>query len=223
MANFLKKFLRKDDTSQLRTVPGSKDISQSKKISEIIILAESLTGVWPKELSRDTFKKTDLHKLTARLSDYIGRSYGGLPADNRPFPSKPEYEVVAGKVGRVANLFQDIKIVQTATLLAGSNVNAWDPDQKVEQYGELAFKVIEHYAKTALARFLFHLPTASKSCEATAQGKRAIVVEEYERIGVYKGVENVLLEIWDGIGEGGHIDDATVTRKLLSIVEASKL
>lgn len=223
MANFLKTFFGKDNKSQLRTVPGSKDTNQSEKISEIIILAESLAGAWPKELSRDTFKKTDLDKLTARLLDYIGRSYRGLPADITQFPSKPEYEVVEGKVGRVANLVQDIKIVQTATLLAGSDVNTRDPDQMVEQYGKLAFKVIEHYAQTTLAKFLFHLPTASKSCKATAQGKKAIVVEEYERIGVYKGVENVLLEIWDELGEGGHIDDATVTRKLLSIVEASKL
>ncbi|MFZ2632170.1 MAG: hypothetical protein WA081_11495 [Desulfosalsimonadaceae bacterium] len=226
MANFLKTFFGKDgkdNNSQLRTVPGSKNTNQSEKISEIIILAETLTGAWPKELSRDTFKNNDLDKLTARLLDYIKSSYRGQPADITEFPSKPEYEVVAGKVGRVGNPVQDIKIVQTATLLAGSNVNTQDLDQMVEQYGRLAFKVIEYYAQTTLAKFLFHLPTASRSCKAHAHGKKAIIVEEYERIGVYKGVENVLLELWDELGEGGHIDDMTVTRKFLSIVEASKL
>jgi len=223
VANFFKMLFAKDNKSQHGNGHRQKDFNQSEKISEMIILAESIAGAWPKELSRDTFKKTDLNKLTARLLDYIGRSYRGFGAGISQFSSKPEYEVEAGKVGRVANPVQDIKLVQTSTLLRGSNVNTRDPDQMVEQYGKLAFKVIEYYAQTTLAKFLFHLPTAAKSCEATAQGKKAIVVEEYERIGVYKGVENVLLEIWDELGEGGHIDDATVTRKLLSIVEASKL
>jgi len=223
MANFLKTLFGKSNKSQLSAVPGAKDANQSKEISEIIVLAEGFSGGWPKELSRDTFKKSDLHKLKTRLLNYIGRSYRDFPTDITQFPSKPEYDVVGGKVGRVANPVPDTKLVQTATLLRGANLNIQNPDQMLEQYGRLAFKVIEYYAQTTLAKFLFHLPTAVKSCEAIAQGKKAIVVDEYLRIDVYKGVENVFLEIWDELGEGGHIDDATVTRKLLSIVEASKL
>ena len=47
--------------------------------------------------------------------------------------------------------------------------------------------------------------------------------EAYATIDLYKGVENMLLEIWDELGDGENIDDAKVTRKLLSIVESSKL
>jgi len=56
----------------------------------------------------------------------------------------------------------------------------------------------------------------------TLLGKTAIVVTERLRIDVYRGVENVLLEIWDELGEGESFDDASVTRKLLSIVESAK-
>jgi len=223
MANFFKTLFGKDNESQDRTGPGSKDVNQSSKISEISLLAEGFSGGWPRELSRETFDRTGLDKLTGRLLNYIRRSYRGLPADVKQFSSKPEYEVAGGKVARVANPVQDIKLVQTATLLRGSSVNTREPDQIVEQYGRLAFTVIEYYAQTTLAKFLFLLPTAAKSYEAIAQGKQVIVVDEYLRIDVYKGVENVLLEIWDELGEGGHIDDARVTRKLLSVVEASKL
>ncbi len=138
---------------QIRTEPVSKEVNQSEKVLTIIVLAEGFSGGWPKELSRGKFKKIDLEKLTARLLNYIGRSYRGFPADITQFSSKPEYGVVGGKVGRVANPVQDIKLVQTATLLREINVNTLDPDHMVEQLGKLAFKVIEHYAQTTLAKF----------------------------------------------------------------------
>ena len=159
MANFLKTLFGKNNKSQLKTAPGAKDANQSEKISEIVVLAESFSGGWPKELSRDTFKKTDLDKLKVRLLNYIGRSYRDFPANVTQFPSKPEYDVVGGKVGRVANPVPDTKLVQTATLLRGANLNIQNPDQMLEQYGRLAFKVIEYYAQTTLAKFLFLLPS----------------------------------------------------------------
>jgi hypothetical protein len=213
MANFFKTLFGKDN----------KDVNQSEKLQEIIALAEGYSGGWPKELSRDTFNKIDFKKLTAKLLDYVGKSYCGFPTDCTQYSSQPEYKVVGGKAVRLANAVQDIKLVKRATLLSGSTVNTQDHNQKIEQYGKLAFKVIEYYAQTTLAKFLFLLPTAAKSREAIAKGKKAIVVDESLRINVYKGIENVLFEIHDGLKEGGHIDDDTVIRKLLSMVEASKL
>ena len=213
----------------LNNVSWSKDVNQPEKFAEVVAFAEKLSEKWPKELSRDTFKKTDLDKLMTKLTDYIRGSYRylpGLPGDINELPSKPEYESVGEQFGRVANPIQDSKIVHAAALFKGRNINHYkEQDTKiaVEKYGTLSMEVIKYYADKPLAMFLFFLPTAAKSCETIAQGRKVIVLIDSASIDILKGVENVLLEIWDELGEGEYFDDDTVTRKLLSIVEASKL
>ncbi|MGD0497064.1 MAG: hypothetical protein ABSC23_01375 [Bryobacteraceae bacterium] len=218
-SDFLKTLSRKADESQPATVAGTTKPNQSTKISEVLVWTEVFAGGWPPELSRGALDRINLDKLKTRLVDYITRSYRGVPANDPLRASKPEYTLVGKQVGRVANLFQDIKLIQAATLLRGTKVNVPFPNA---EYLGLAFKVIQHYAETPLAKFLFLLPTGVNACEAIAQRKKGIVLEEQLRIDVYKGVENVLFEIWGELPEGGHFDDATVVRKLLSIVEASR-
>lgn len=224
--SFFKKLFGRKESPQTKIAEdvgkevASVNSPQTPKEMEITLIVEGLAGGWPSELSRETFKKINMDRLITRLLDYKNRSYPGPHA--KDWPSKPEYEIEGGKVGRVANPAQDIKIVQSASILDGSRRKDLNLQQVLQDNGRWAFNVIEHYAQTGLARFLFLLPTAAKSFDAISQGKKAIIVTEHLRIDVYKGVENVLLEIWDELPEGGHFDDFTVSKKLLSIVESAK-
>lgn len=222
MAKRSKNKLRDSNNPQL-TVLTPIDAEQSKKFSGIVALAEKYASKWPKELSRNEFRKVDLDKLMTKVTDYIRRSYSGLSGEITTSSYKPEYEFVGEIFGRVADSTQDIKLVQAATLLKGSKINSQNPLQMIEEYGTLATKVIVYYSQTTLAKFLFLLPTAAKTYEETAQGVKSTFSEAYATIDIYKGVENMLLEIYDELEDGENIDDATVTRKFLSIVESSKL
>jgi hypothetical protein len=191
------------------------EFSSSERISKILTMAEVLAGGWPGELSRDTFEGIDFDTLVARVKDYQERIY--------PFPfssdhRKTEYKIVGAKVHRVCDPVQDSKLVSTARMLGGGRIGMGE----FERMGRLAVQVIDHYAQTRLAKFLFRLPKARENIDTISKGGAAINVVEYLDIEVLKGVENVLLEIYDELEEGGLFDDDLVTKKLLSIVESAR-
>ncbi len=192
----------------------------SERTGQTIAMAEALAGGWPAELARNALDNVDLDKLIDRLKGYQERAYGGALGMllGSGAPSKPEYRVVGGRVGRMSNPVEDIKLVSTARMLAGGSVSMAD----FEKMGRLALQVIEHYAGMRLSKFLFLLPRARENTRTLAAGGKAIVIIEEVLIDVYKGVENLLLEIYDELGEGQCFDDGTVTRKLLGIVAAAR-
>jgi len=124
--------------------------------------------------------------------------------------------VDGGRIGRLSNPAQDVKLVQTASLLRGRRGNS------LEEQARASVDVIKHYSQTTLAKFLFQLPAVIEHHRAIAQGNKATILVEQLLIDVDKGIENVLLEIWDELKDGECFDDTTVTRKLLSIVESAK-
>ena len=139
MAKRSKNKLRDSNNPQL-TVLTPIDAEQSKKFSGIITLAETFASKWPKELSRNEFRKVDLDKLMTRLTDYVRRNYPSSPGDITKSSSKPEYEFVGDIFGRVADPVQDIKLVQAATLLKGSKINSQDPPQMDRRIWSIGYK-----------------------------------------------------------------------------------
>ena len=150
------------------------------------------------------------------MLDYINRSYRDPVPRDSGFPSQPTYVVDGGRIGRLSNPAQDVKLVQTASLLRGRRGNS------LEEQARASVDVIKHYSQTTLAKFLFQLPAVIEHHRAIAQGNKATILVEQLLIDVDKGIENVLLEIWDELKDGECFDDTTVTRKLLSIVESAK-
>jgi hypothetical protein len=194
----------------------------------IITIAETLAGGWPPELSRDIFNRINLDKLVACLLDYRNRNYR-FPDPTTGLPDRPKYFCDDGKVQRMSNPVHDITLVQTASFLAGRRRNAQNFNDQIQENARYAVDVIQHYAAIPLAKFLFSFLTAFKVGEALAQGGEGFIVGEPARlaigvqIDIYTGVENLLLEIWDELGEGQTFDDNTVKRKLLSIVESARV
>lgn len=133
----------------------------------------------------------------------------GLPS------SKPEYRVLdGGQIGRISDPVQDMKIVSTAAVLTGGRVNLDD----TEAISRKAMEVITHFAKTAKVHQFFMLPYH------VAQG---IVVEGTpippEQIcRVYTGTENLLLEVYEELPEGGKITEESVAAKIDAITEEAK-
>ena len=104
----------------------------------------------------------------------------------------------------------------TAAILKGlGNVNIIGDETKITT---AAYEVIQHYSSKKLARFLFSLPRADAMVN---QGNNLMIIQEY-LVDIYKGVENVLFEIYEDLRESEIFTDETVTRKLLSIVERTK-
>jgi hypothetical protein len=186
----------------------------SENIQTIVDLAESLAGGWPEELPRDDFDKLDFNKLLGRSKRYQLMAHPRLPSGRE---IKPEYQIVKGEIARASFEAEDFKLVMTAQMLSAGNMGTVDSDG-MELLGHLAFKVIEYYSKKRLAKFLFLLPRA-RDAELLSKGGKAILVAEYLLMDVYKGVENILFEIYDELSEGKKFDDTLVIQKLLSIVE----
>jgi len=177
---------------------------------QIVHLAKELAGGWPVELPHDTFDSTILDRLVARLREYQDMVHRG-------YDSKPHYEIINGEIVRGCRPFEDIVILTAAKHLSGKGIISPLDGKLVASY---TFTTIMRYAQTTLAKFLFFLPRVSD--EYSELSKRRTVTQELT-IDVYKGVENVLYEIYDELPDGASFDDATVTSKLLSIVETAKL
>jgi hypothetical protein len=211
--NFLRNLF---GNKQPAATPNSMDLKTltSEQISKIVDLAESLAGGWPDELPRDALGKLDFDKLLAKLKRYQEKAHPGLSFKKE---IKPEYQIVKGEIARASYAPEDMKLVMTAQMLSAGNMGAVNSDG-IEVMGHLAFKVIEHYSQTRLAKFLFLLPVA-RDVETSSKGGKALMVAEHLLIAVYKGVENILFEVYDELPEGKKFDDTMVIHKLLSLVE----
>jgi len=189
--------------------------AQSERVVEVLTAAAGLAGGWPAELPRDTFKTVDFDRLVERLKDYQEREYppGLLGSDH----SKPDYRIIGGKIGRASNLVQDMKLCTQASMPGQRKVDTNDP----EAMARAVFQLVEHYAMTRLARFLFMIPTARDEVDRISRGKKSIVVGELLVIEVLKGVEQLLLEICGEVGFGS-FGDAEVTQKFLSVVDSAR-
>lgn len=177
----------------------------------IVSMAEALAGGWPPELNRESFEQVDLNTLVARLKHYQEMPHPSSAVEQTfGYVAYPQYEIVDGKIHRFSNSMEDAKLITTAAFLTGrGSVSLTD-----ERISRFALDVIEHYAGARLAQFLFTLPRAF---EMARLQYRSVVIEEH-MIEVQKGVENVLFEIYEELGQGQVFTDQTVIQKLLSIV-----
>jgi hypothetical protein len=57
----------------------------------------------------------------------------------------------------------------------------------------------------------------------TSGSSTKVIIIEQVLIDIYKGVENVLFEIYAELGQGETFDDSRVNRKLLSIIERAQV
>jgi hypothetical protein len=190
-------------------------VTVGKRLDEELKLCEGVSGGWPDELPRDVFDRVDYNKLLALLKQYQEMAHPGFSFQE----VRPEYEIVEdSKIGRRSYVWEDVKLITAAAFIKGhGTVNLLTDNTKIANF---AFEIIQHHASQRLARFLFNLPR----CHAlVAKGaKPIIIIIEHHLMDVYNGVENVLFEVYEDLGEGQIFNDDTVTRKLLSFVERCK-
>jgi len=182
---------------------AKKPVEASK--AEIIELAQKMAGGWPVELLPGVIEKIDFEKLLSIFTRYQNMAHPG--SGGSVFP---QYKIVSGTVARVCDPLQDIKIVMKAAHIQRSRLLRDDTVR-------LAWEVIQYYAGIRLAKFLFFLPRASKMNE-----ERNIILMEDWYIDVLKGIENVLFEIYEELGEGQLFADEIVIEKLIGLVKAAQ-
>ena len=124
--------------------------------------------------------------------------------------SKPEYQVVPGGIARTSDPAADMKIVSVASCLRGGTVSLNDPQGLAAK----AMEAIRHYASLAKVRHFFLLPYYLRT-KVLVEGAE---VPPEEQCRVFAGVENVLLEIYDELPEGGTISDEVVEAKIDSLL-----
>jgi hypothetical protein len=122
----------------------------------------------------------------------------GLPADR--------YAVMpGGKIGRKSNPQIDALIVQVAGCLRG--LGTFNINDSV-RIANAAYDAITHYKDIPVVYFFFALPYF----ESVVNTKKLSPNDAL--ITVYKGVEGLLLEIYDELGEGQIITDDRVRNKV---------
>jgi len=127
--------------------------------------------------------------------------FGGLSPDR--------YQVVSGEVGRQTFPPIDGLIVQAASCLPRTNVKLNDE----VGLGKLAYQAIRHYAGLPIVNYFFCLPYTDK-----AKDTKTLSPVDAEMT-VYKGVEGLLLEIYEQLGEGQVINDPLVMGKVKKLME----
>jgi hypothetical protein len=127
-------------------------------------------------------------------------------------PTRPVYKVVQGKIARQSQPQVDMKIVSVASCLPGEDVDAGD----TTAMATLAFDAIEHYASLPTVQALFLLSYRLRA--GTVTGGSAVPPEATCR--AYAGVENLLLEIYDELPNGGTITDKVVERKIDDLIKS---
>ncbi len=132
----------------------------------------------------------------------LGAFGGGLDPDR--YVIKPD-----GKVYRKANMVIDGAIVSVADCMKGRGNISLNDTAGISRF---AYDAIVHYAELPAAAFFFSLPyldTVVTSKELSIQEARATR---------YKGVEGLLVELYDALGEGGLISDKMVLSKVQSLL-----
>jgi hypothetical protein len=128
----------------------------------------------------------------------LGISGGTLPPDR--------YTVVSGEnVKRSSSMVIDSAIVSVAGCLRGRGmVSVNDP----KGANAFAWEAVRYYTDIPLVYFFFVLPYL----ESVVESKLVSRIEAL--ITVYKGVEGLLLQIWDELAEGQIITDDRVKNKV---------
>ncbi len=126
--------------------------------------------------------------------------------------TKPVYKVVQGSVGRESQPHVDMKIVSVASCLPDEDVDASD----TTVVARMAFDAIEHYASLPKVQAFFLLPYRLRT-RTVAEGSP---VPPEEACRVYSGVENLLLEIYEELPNGGTITDNVVEQKIDAMIES---
>jgi hypothetical protein len=101
--------------------------------------------------------------------------------------------------------------MSAASCLGRHNISQFDP----AAVGVAAVTAIMHYAEIPVVRYCFSLAYLSRVRENHAIDLNQVLVT------VYKGVESLLLEIYDELPEGGVITDTHVEQKALTILAAA--
>ena len=130
----------------------------------------------------------------------VGAFIGDLSTDR--------YQVTSEGVGRQTFPPIDGLIIQVASCLARANVNLNDE----AGMGKLAYQAVRHYAGLPIVNYFFCLPYLDK-----AKDSKTISPQEAE-LTTYKGVEGLLLEIYEELGEGQVITDPLVTGKVRDLI-----
>lgn len=128
----------------------------------------------------------------------------GLPSDRYVIMS-------GGKIGRKSNPQIDALIVQVAECLRGRGNFSLNDAAGI---ANAAYDAIVHYKNISLVYYFFALPYIE-----TVLYSKTISPNE-ALISVYKGVEGLLLEIYDELGEGQLITDARVRDKVMQMLKA---
>ncbi|MFZ2631742.1 MAG: hypothetical protein WAX48_09180 [Desulfosalsimonadaceae bacterium] len=125
-------------------------------------------------------------------------------------PSDRYVIMSGGDIGRKSNPQIDALIVQVAGCLRGRGTFNMNDSVKVATF---AYDAITHYTDIPAVYFFFALPYF----ESVAQTKTLSPNDAL--ITVYKGVEGLLLEIYDELGEGQTITDDRVKNKVLQMLK----
>lgn len=150
-------------------------------------------------VSSRTVEKSRHYANTTRLPGMLG-----LMGDLEP----DRYTVRAdGSVARKCNLGVDMGIVQVAGCLPRVTINALDG----AAVGRYAFDAISHYKDIPIVRYFCSLAYFEKVLAT----KEVSSKEALEML--YKGVESLLIELYDELGEGETITDDRLARKVRSM------
>ena len=124
--------------------------------------------------------------------------------------TKPIYKVQSNQVVRGSSIGVDMKITSVATCLPKKNLTAGDQ----RQIAKMAFDAIYHYASLSKVYAFFSVPFFLKQ-KIWVEGT-PLPPEEQCRL--LAGVENLLLEIYEELPQGGTITDAVVERKIDQLI-----
>jgi hypothetical protein len=148
-------------------------------------------------------------KMVARATRYVENPpvpalvkalYGDLPTDR--------YQITPEGAGRQTFPPIDGLIIQVASCLPRENITLNDETLM----GKLAYQAVRHYAGLPIVNYFFCLPYLDK-----AKDTKTISPQEAE-LTTYKGVEGLLLEIYEQLGEGQVITDPLVTGKVKDLI-----
>ena len=116
-----------------------------------------------------------------------------------------------GKTGRISNPQIDALIVQVAGCLRGRGTFNMNDSVRV---ANLAYDAIMHYKNIPVVYFFFALPYLDTVIHTKKLSTNDALIT------VYKGVEGLLLKIYDELGEGKFITDDRVKNKVHQMLKS---
>jgi hypothetical protein len=132
-------------------------------------------------------------------------------------PSKPEYSVLSnGQIGRRSFAHVDMKIVSVAACLQRAGLI--DPTDS-SKLARLTMEAITHYSGLPKVRLFFLRPHIMSSPALKATDS---TVPPSQLCRLYAGVENLLLEIYEELPQGGRITDGVVEAKVDAIMKSAE-